>query len=262
MDRPFLPRQPTPKRWKGLNEPVRVAHRPQASRRMSGLDALEYRAMAIPKSENSYIIPPRRNKKGASSIRAGLQPPVKKARVEEEEGSPTVGLSTSMKRPLENAESVMNERPISLDGPPEKKKVRFYDRSELLAARDAVILSPERNGDTGDTTTTAAQSQEETTTDYVAVDVTNMTFESLVFKRLKELCQEHGIVVPKGAKKKDDLVALLSEKISSPNHILDEEPYSSFTKEALELKCRDLNLTDTGSKSKLVERLEAFSDSD
>ena len=94
------------------------------------------------------------------------------------------------------------------------------------------------------------------------VDSTLMTFESLTCNRLKELCNEYDIAIPKGSKKKPVFVALLMDEFSSPLSIMEQESLESFTKEALETKCRNLGIPDTGSKSKLVHRLEAHSAGD
>lgn len=271
---------PTPDRWKGLKDPT--IKRPYAARRMSGLDALEYSAMLNPKNSNSYVIPQRRDSNPGSPgspTFEDFQSPTKRTRIEELKGS---GLA---KRRCDEGNYI---NAAALGEQPEKKRVRFEETKKRRGGeviRETEVTVKERTEQPEDTVKqteeTAEQLPKETepeatskqpeanerseattqqpeAAEYVANDITNMTFDSLVFKRLKELCQEQGISVPKGAKKKSEFVSLLAERFPAPRLIMTEQPLVSFTKEALETKCRDLGISDTGSKTKLVERLEAL----
>jgi hypothetical protein len=253
---------PTPRRWKGLNEPC--IPRPQAEPRDSSLDALEYAAMRIPKGKNTYIVPPLREDYHASPSFSSLQPPVKKNRVEEE----VVG--TVPKRPRDNRKYVKITSPPhdSDEKQPPLKRVRDGSLEEVTKAMENITTQ-----DTEDVATEAVTekgveivtSQEESeelgdnksVSGTPVVDSTLMTFESLTCNRLKELCNEYDIAIPKGSKKKPVFVALLMEEFPSPLNIMEQESLESFMKEALETKCCNLGIPDTGSKSKLVHRLEA-----
>ena len=255
---------PTPQRWKGLKDST--IGRPQAAPRMPGLDAFDYSLLRIPKSSNAYVIPPLRNEFSTSPTFADFQPPLKRAKFEEPKES-SDGL---VKRPRSTEKSIAgNASSLDLDLQPELKRGRFNEEHICDTTNNGVISSVLSHRESDMDSSVQQQSGvmqmqpadvETTASDVMAVDSTNMTFESLIFKRLKDLCKEHGIAVPKGAKKVD-CVSLLSEKYPAPRtrSILENEPYSSFTKEALEEKCRELDISDTGSKAKLVERLEAFS---
>jgi len=254
-------RRHTPQRWKGLKEPM--IGRPKAARRMPGIDALDYIQLRISKSSNAYVVPHLRNQDTHSPTLIDCQPPLKRARLQEEEPKET----GSAKRPRDEDDNYINVAsgsPLSSDDQPDLKRVCFNEELNLFAAEDDAATDTERRGSAsvqgsvGETETTTEQ-PETTATYYVPVDSTLLNFDSLVFLRLKELWQEQGGVVAKGTKKVD-LVLLLSDKYPSPRGILEKEPYTSFTKEALEVKCRDLGISDSGSKAKLVERLEDCSE--
>ena len=104
---------------------------------------------------------------------------------------------------------------------PELKKGRFNEEhTDATDSADVSSVSSSRESDIDSNVQEEwcdadAPRSRETATNDMAVDSTNMTFESLVFNRLKELCKEHGIAVPKGAKKVD-CVSLLSEKYPAP----------------------------------------------
>lgn len=244
------PDLPTPQRWRGLSEPT--IGRPQAAQRMPGLDALDYSQMRIPKSSNAYVIPPLRNEFSTSP--AFAEPRLKRAKPNE----PQETSNGVVKRPrsMQQESFVGSPSPLEPDLEPELKKGRFneetYDATDSADASSVSSVASSRESDVD------SNVQEETATNDMAVDSTNTTFASLVFNRLKELCKKHSITIPKGAKKVD-CVSLLSEKYPAPRPILEEESFSSFTKEALEEKCRFHEISDNGSKAKLIERLEAFS---
>lgn len=244
-----------------MNEPC--IQRPRAEPRDSNLDALEYAAMRIP-NDNAYIIPPLREDYHALPSFATLQPPVKKTRMDEEVAG------TTPKRPRDHRKYVKITSPAcSAEKQPPLKRVRDGSLEEMTVAmenittQDAEDVATEVVTEEGVETVTSREETEELNNDdsvsATPVDSTLMTFESLTCNRLKELCNEYGIALPKGSKKKPVFVALLMDKFSSPLAIMEQESLESFTKEALETKCLNLGILDTGSKSKLVHRLEAHS---
>ena len=220
--------------------------------------------MRIPKNANSYVIPQLRDGYARSPTFDDLQPPVKRNRIED-----LMALGRAVKRsrddenatytddavPHENDNGSLASR--DKDDKPEKKRSRIEESLKRTVTNDdesSNAASAEHPGDG------RLGKEDKDVTDAMIEDPdafnSHDDFDSLVFKRVKDLCLEHGISIPKGAKAKPVFVSLLSAKFPNASAILGAEPLESFMKEALVTKCLALGLPHTGSKPILIQRLK------
>ena len=162
---------------------------------MPGLDALEFRAMCVPK-ENAYRPPHLRN----NTASRGSEPKIPKRE------------SKSPQRPHDKA-----------DSPP---------------------------------------------ADSVSKDITQLTvgeppseapisYHSLTIEGLKEICEKNGISIPREARKKNEIVQLLSKTFPDTTDILVSIPLRLFTIDSLRKKSKSLGLPTHFKKSDLIEQLES-----